>query len=684
MRTNKIFYGAIGLMTLGLAACSNDDVLKGYEIETVDADQTRYISVQISAPNDATRADEFQDGTTNESYVRRLDFLFYDAAGNPTSAPQSLTNLSETNFTNLNEDGNVTRLYTSVVPVQLVQGQNLPSQVICIVNGNAANVETLKTVPLADLIDVQRDYFRVNNDFLMSNSVYYGQNVLTGEPNQRLCATPINANMQLFGTEQEATNAIKNQETNPGALVDIYVERLAAKVGLVMSEEAPKPYELANGEPDATNDKVTLTFKAEYWAMNATPTDSYLTKRYGVDMGTSGINLLPTYDEINNALSTLGGFTTWNDEPNHRSYWGCSPSYFVNKYPYVSDDVTDDDEYPLNYYSYAKIKYQANRTDAGDFGISKQALAAASNGSFSTTNSGDHTTGYIYTRESTVALSTIRNIESGNPGAAVASAVIVGKYTANVPDAPATFYVDRNSNNEGIYYSKEATVKSVLTERQFIVFTDNKGQNSAAADVFTLAHPSVAVQQIAKVNLAGRLVTLQVDETKLSAENKLYYYDAAYIPENAPAGTEPGAYVEVTAANINAVNAQLLSVGYMDMYHDGLAFFSVPIRHLNWKKEYYVTSWTEKVEDPVTGEITEVTHEYPVGRYDWKNMETGALGVVRNHVYNLTINTITGLGSALASDDQPIVPPKEDNNQYVAARINVLAWKIANEWSVDL
>lgn len=667
MRTNKIFYGAIGLMTLGLAACSNDDVLKGYEIETVDADQTRYISVQISAPNDVTRADGFQDGTTNESYVRRLDFLFYDAAGNPTSAPQTLTNLQNDDFTDFNEDGNVTRLYTSVVPVQLVQGQNLPSQVICIVNGNVANVETLKTVPLADLIDVQRDYFRVNDDFLMSNSVYYGQNVLTGEANQRLCATPINANMQLFGTEQEAEDAITNQATNPGALVDIYVERLAAKVGLVMSENAPEAYKLANGETPETNDEITLTFKAEYWAMNATPKNSYLTKRYGVDVD-GAINLLPTYEEINNALSGFGGFTTWNDEPNHRSYWGCSPSYFENKYPYVSDDVKEDGlAYTLNYYSYNDIVYQANRTDAGRYGISKQALAAASNGSFSTSNSGEYTTGYIYTRESTVALSTIRNIESGNPGAAVASAVIVGKYTANVPNAPATFYVDRNSNNKGTYYNNAGTVMSVLAERQFIVFTDDEGQTAAEANVFTLAHPSVAVQDIAQINLAGRLVTLQIDKTTLSAENKLYYYDAAYLPENAPEGTEPGDYVEVTAENINAVNAQLLSVGYMDMYKNGLAFFSVPIRHLNWDDAYYTY-------DATTGVTT----------YKWKEMKTGALGVVRNHVYNLTVNKIRGLGSALADENQPIVPPKEDNNQYVAARINILAWKIANTWRVDL
>lgn len=679
MRTTKFFLGALGLLTLGLVACSDHDFVP--QDQQVEYDQTRYISVQISSPNDASRAD-FDDGTTNESFVSRIDFLFYDAAGNPTSAPQTMANLQGT-FTDIKENGNVTRLYTSVVPVNLVQGQNLPSQVVCIINGNQANIEVLKTVTLAELIDVERNYFRQGDYFVMTNSVYYGQDALTGQANQRICATPINANMQLFGTKQEAENAINNATTNPGALVDIYVERVAAKVGLTMAATAPQEYKLANGDTEAADDEVTLTFKATYWAMNATSQNTYLTKRYGVE-AEDVINYYPTFAEITALLVNKGGFTNWNDEPNHRSYWGCSPSYFKNEYPNVSDDVKDKElDNVLSYYTYKEIVEQAARTEAqaGKWGIAKQALAAASDGSFSIVNTGDHTTGFIYTRESTVALRTITDIQTGNPAAAVASAVIVGQYTVNGATTPATFYIDRNTNNTGTYYANADNVKEVLAERQFIVFTDDNGLTSAPAARFELVHPSTATQDIAKVNLASRLVTLQLDKNNLSETNKLYYYDASYKAEGS---TETGAYVEITTANIDAVNAQLLSVGYMDMFKDGKAFFSIPIRHLNWSDDYYVQeTWTEEV-DNGDGTTTTVTYTNPVGRYDWASMKTGALGVVRNHVYNLTVNSITGLGSAISDDDNPIVPPKEDNNQYVAARINILSWKIANTWSVDL
>lgn len=651
-----LIFGALGVMALAFASCSSDEPT-GYENEKAEYDQMRYIAVQISSPKDnASRG--FEHGTTNESYIDRLDFFFYDVAGNPTSKPLTIqsSDMVEENFTEKPSD-NVTRIYTSVVPVQLTQGQNLPSQVICIVNGYADNLTKLKDVTLSGLIDVMRDTYRNGNYFIMTNSVYYGQNILTGQANQRLCATPINANSQLFGTEDKAKEAIENAETAPNALVDIYVERLAAKVGLTMASTAVQPYVLQNGE--AAGGTVSLTFTPEYWAMNATDEEVYLTKRYGVENAEGTINLTPNYNDINTAL-TNGGFSNWNNPDQFRSYWGCSPSYFANNYPDVSDDVNDlngyEADYQTNYYSYKQVKAQANRTaaDAGTYGIGKQALAAAADGSFTITNTGDNTTGYIYTRETTVAKSRINNIATGNPAAAVASAVLVGKYkvTGATGDAT-TFYIDRNAGEGGTYYASEATAKTKLAARQAIVFT--MGQNDvlvrAGASIFTLAHPTLAVRTLAATKLAGRLVTLQLKELPGDA---IYYYDIT-------ANGGEGGYVQIEEDDLDDVNAQLLSVGYMDMFADGLAFFSVPIRHLNWNDQWFIN-----------------------GTYDWEKMQSGSLGVVRNHVYNLTISSVKGLGTGLRNPDQPIVPAKEEANQYIAARLNILAWNVANTWSVNL
>ena len=650
MEKSKFLYGALGFLALGLASCSSDDLVMN-EVKA-ETDLSQFIAVQISAPRDvASRA--FEDGTANESYVSRLDFLFYDASGRPTSEPRTMTEFDGEGFVEDSEHDNITRMYTTVVPVNLVQGQNLPSQVICIVNGIADAVNELKTKNLSEVIDVKRNYFRNVSSFVMSNSVYYGQNVLTGQANQRLCATPINVNTQLFGTEDEAKTAITNQKD--GAIVDIYVERLAAKVGLTMGADASTAYQLVNG--DATGENINITFVPEYWAMNATADENYLTKRYGIEAEDGVINLSPTYTQISTALGGAG-WSTWNAPEFYRSYWGCSPSYFDSEYPAVSDDVDDLEEYthdyPVTYYSYNGVKAQANRTDDG--GIGKQALAAT-DGAFSITNTGNAATGFIYTRETTTASRIIRDSQEFNPAAAVASAVIVGQYTVEGSDAPKTFYVDRNAGvidgkTVGRYYGSMETARAALAARQRIVYTNVNGTGVAAGDIFALAHPKHAVRQQAGTKLAGRLVTLQLEQLPAAP---IYYY-------NLNAETGEGEYKQVeTEQDILNVNAQLLSVGYLDMFANGHAFFSVPVRHLNWKDALYTN-----------------------GVYDWANMPVGALGIIRNHVYNLTVSKISGLGTGLRSDDQPIVPAKEEANQYIAARINILSWNVANTWSVEL
>ncbi len=673
----KSYLGLVAI-AVGLTACSKEDI--DIDNSKAEYDQMRYIAVQIGAPVNAETRD-FENGAVNESYINRLDFFFYDATGHPTSTPLSMTeseiSANGTFAPDPNPNGNnVTRIYSSVVPVALTQGQNLPSQIICVVNGVESGVNEIKTLPLSDLIDVQRTYFNNQSCFVMTNSVYYGRDIVTGQTNQRLCATPINASSQLFGTKEAAEKAITS--STAGAIVDIYVERVAAKVGLTLDSDNIEDYKLET--IDGT--EVILKFEPKYWAMNATDKSIYLTKRYGVE-STEGavttINRLPSYDEINRALTT-GGFLNWNDAANHRSYWGTSPSYFANNYPDVSDDVNDlvepshADDFESRYYSYNELVDRAGQ------GIGSQSIAASAEGSFRAGYTGTQegyqglsTNGYIYTRETTVSKARINDVINSNPAAAVASAVVVGKYTVQgAATENGTFYIDRNSGENGIYYSKASDVIKTLASRQAVVFEDNQGKIASGAAVFSLKHPDAAVRRKAQTKLAGRLVTLQI--TSLPTDRHLFYY---VIKAD---GT--GGYVEISNDNLDDVNTQLLSVGYMDKFAQGLAFYSIPIRHSNWNDDFYVKKWTEEVE--VDGEITTVEHEKPVGSYNWAAMTTGSLGVVRNHVYNLTINSITGLGTALRDPDQPIVPAKEEANQYIAARLNILGWNVANTWSVDL
>lgn len=57
------------------------------------------------------------------------------------------------------------------------------------------------------------------------------------------------------------------------------------------------------------------------------------------------------------------------------------------------------------------------------------------------------------------------------------------------------------------------------------------------------------------------------------------------------------------------------------------------------------------------------------------------VGIVRNHIYELSISKISGLGTPVYDPDEDIVPEKTDEepSSYVAARINILKWKIVNQ-----
>lgn len=57
-------------------------------------------------------------------------------------------------------------------------------------------------------------------------------------------------------------------------------------------------------------------------------------------------------------------------------------------------------------------------------------------------------------------------------------------------------------------------------------------------------------------------------------------------------------------------------------------------------------------------------------------------GVVRNHIYDINIKSITGLGTPVVSGNTVIETPEvpKDNATYVAAQINILSWRlITNE-----
>lgn len=64
--------------------------------------------------------------------------------------------------------------------------------------------------------------------------------------------------------------------------------------------------------------------------------------------------------------------------------------------------------------------------------------------------------------------------------------------------------------------------------------------------------------------------------------------------------------------------------------------------------------------------------------------KVGYYGVVRNHWYQITLNSLTGYGTPVYDEDKIIDPTMpEDQATYLAAKINVLQWRVVSQ-KVDL
>ena len=90
-------------------------------------------------------------------------------------------------------------------------------------------------------------------------------------------------------------------------------------------------------------------------------------------------------------------------------------------------------------------------------------------------------------------------------------------------------------------------------------------------------------------------------------------------------------------------------------------------------------------ESPVQVRKEGMTYYYtPIRHLAQNKTEMGYYGVVRNHSYRITINTMSGFGTPVYDPKEvidPVIP--KDTETYLAARINVLSWRVVPS-SVDL
>lgn len=333
MKMKKLFFGLFACASL--CACSNDEsgVIPDDTPKVFTGDEA-YINVRLADAGSLTRAQEgeFEYGT-NEQSVKNAFFYFYDADGVFVAQGDVWTG---GNASTANPAGNIEFTGNNVVVLKELGRKNYPKYMVAVLNkptgflyGNTlGEMQTVLADGNAEGIYYPSTTNNVTTDYFTMSTTSYTEA----------------GRSAYFVTEVKEENFLPEPMTDINAIantVTVYVERLAAKVTLNVSEQLVKDANgrypikatVAGEDNSAGNDDVAseeLYVELLGWKLNATAKRSYMVK-----------NIDATW-----ANGDLG--FTWNRPTDYRSHWGKSFNYGLSGYPENAAGVPANSEY-LNY-----------------------------------------------------------------------------------------------------------------------------------------------------------------------------------------------------------------------------------------------------------------------------------------------------------------------------------------------
>ena len=542
-------YFIIALAALGFAACA-EKISDGPSPEQTGELEQSYIAINLMSSELDTRADDpvLEDGEAAEHSVNTVHFFFFRQGAPfavnafPGTAPggtRNWQNATNVTFTDDLDNDNISKYSNVVLVLDNYKGQ-YPDQVVAVINWNPA--EKFYTL---DELQKTLSELKVNgNGFVMSNSVYR-----SGE------GKVINAT-DIPGTYKTETEAKAD-----GHVVDIYVERIAAKVTVNTPTTNTTNWNSITGfDTGKSSQLITLDEKKVYvkiknWSLFNARTKSNLIK-----------SIDPTWTD-----DALG--LNWNDSPRFRSYWAAA------------------DTYNSTYIKENKFNWEYGY----DLGAAEYC--------------GENTTSTVGERTKLILKGQLVD-KDGN-----------------------AFELVKWNGQEMV--DVENLKKAVAAQLQYLVYSYTFTNQE---DKTTYTYSPITFEDIDCISGAdegapGNVKKYQVFFQLKTGVNKSWavksgdewdYKDASqlnsYLSANIPPAT---------------------------VYADGQTYYYIDIKHLG-------------------------ADEAKPARY----------GIIRNHIYDIEIQSIKGYGTPVFIPGGNIVVPEtptEEEGVYVAAKINVLSWRVVKQ-----
>ena len=642
----------IGMLACtALVGCTNEDVIdnpnenpvlngdKGYmQIRLVNADRT----ISRGEPNTPS----FFYGTAEENAVETTQFYFFEEDGKPyNDGNNEVTKLLSWNPDSDDEAvaDNIESVAEAVVVLEHLKVKTSPKLVVAVLNapakykysktttdgGESTSIIETTSLKGLNLNEVKsalaESYKNGTGQFVMTNSSY---SPVTTKDIKEDFATIIPDGCFL-------TEAPNKTLTSTDPVVDIYVERLAAKVKVALDQDQEQfasdeitigTYPVKNGTNTSTNTEIKI--KIVGWGLNATTKNNYAIKH----INSNAWNTLNFWNDAPNKIS-------WNDDANHRSYWAQSPNYDSGTYPASfaaategngtiekenSTEKTDATKYTLNYFSWNEMEQDLNKS--------------------------------LYCMENTNTADILRGRAANQEQDK--TELVPSFYSAATQVVIAAQTVDKNDliRYNKTLYTEDGFWARVMNELNLEIYTKTQTEGTdtptdASDDVFVYAQldkNGLTVENAydGKVRVALTAATKNVSQWYKVKTPAVYEADGTTIKT-------PAEYDVYTDA-ATVLETRVASLALAEYYKSGMMHYVIPIEHLRG------------------GEFKYENNEAKV--------EEGDYGVVRNHYYNLTISKIQNLGTSVFDPNEDIIKSTVDNTLYfIGARINILSWKIVNQ-----
>lgn len=316
MKISKLFpFACVALM---MSACASDKEEIGSG--TKPGSDPQYLAVNIVnvGATPTTRTTDYENGTAGESAIKKVRFYFFNGDGSPYLIKTGIDGGGDKNWLEASPaddtptsgaPSQIEKITQTVLVINGIQSA-APAAIVAIVNPETVDAATLKnggTMRLSELrySAVGRNFYKKDADngavseFVMSNSIY----VNAGED---VCASLV------------AGHVTTSAETAKAKPVDLYVERVVAKVTADVDNNA---FELGNGtnwEADKYGTKTAVGKSGDY--------DVYAVIE---GWGLANENGKAEVEKQVNKTWTDGtlGFTPWTTADYHRCFWETSVAF---------------------------------------------------------------------------------------------------------------------------------------------------------------------------------------------------------------------------------------------------------------------------------------------------------------------------------------------------------------------